>query len=357
MALTRMPTQMLRSVAARLTHPLLPDDYLHLINPLWSARELRGKVVDVHKETEHAATLVIEPGWGWQGDYRAGQYIGIGVNLHGRWHWRSYSLSSTPLRDDNTIAITVKAMSEGFLSGHLVDGLEPGTIVRLAAPKGEFVLPEPPPAKLLFLTAGSGITPIMSMVRTMDRRGEMPDVVLVHSAPTEADVLFREELHTLAAKHSGLHLHEQLTDAMGMLQLDRLSAVCPDWAERQTWACGPPAMLDNAEKTWQAAGIKSALHLERFSVALKGAGGTGGTVTFRKSGKTAIVDGATTLLQAGENAGIQMPFGCRMGICQSCVLPLVAGATRDLRSGAEHTEGDRVQTCIAAAAGDCILDV
>jgi ferredoxin-NADP reductase len=219
------------------------------------------------------------------------------------------------------------------------------------------VLPEPPPAKLLFLTAGSGITPIMSMVRTMDRRGEMPDVVLVHSAPTEADVLFREELHTLAAKHAGLHLHEQLTDAMGMLQLDRLSAVCPDWAERQTWACGPPAMLDNAEKTWHAAGIKSALHLERFSVALKGAGGAGGTVTFRKSGKTAIVDGATTLLQAGEDAGVQMPFGCRMGICQTCVLPLVAGATRDLRSGAEHTEGDRVQTCIAAAAGDCILDV
>lgn len=357
MAPTRAPVQTLRSIAARLTHPLLPDDYLHLINPLWSARELRGKVIEVRKETENAATLVIEPGWGWQGDYRAGQYIGIGVNLHGRWHWRSYSLTSTPLRDDKTIAITVKAMVEGFLSGHLVDGLEPGTVVRLAAPKGEFVLPEPPPARLLFLTAGSGITPIISMLRTMDRRGDMPDVVLVHSAPTEGDVLFREELHALAAKHPTLRLHEQLTNSVGMLQLNRLGTVCADWAERQTWACGPPAMLDAAEKTWQAARIREALHLERFSIALSGAGGDGGTVTFRKSGKTAAVDGATTLLQAGEDAGIQMPFGCRMGICQSCVLPLVAGVTRDLRSGAEHTEGDRVQTCIAAAAGDCVLDI
>jgi ferredoxin-NADP reductase len=343
-----------RAAAARITSPLLPDDYLHLLNPLWSARELRGKVVEVRKETDQAATLVIKPGWGWSGEYQAGQYVGIGTQKDGRWHWRSYSLTSTPLVQTGTIAITVKAMPEGFLSGHLVNGLAPGTIVRLAAPQGNFVLPEPPPAKVLFLTAGSGITPIISMLRTMDRRGQVPDVHLVHSAPASKDVLFRAELHALAA---GLTLHEQLTDEMGMLALDDLAAVCPDWTERQTWACGPPAMLDAAERAWAAKGVSDQLHLERFSVALTGAGGEGGTVTFAKSGRTVSVDGATTLLQAGEDAGVQMPFGCRMGICQSCVLPLVAGATRDLRSGTEHTEGDRIQTCIAAAAGDCVLDI
>jgi ferredoxin-NADP reductase len=348
---------MLRNAAARLSSPLLPDDYLHLINPLWSARELRGKVVSVTKETETAATLVIKPGWGWSSSYQAGQYIGIGTQLDGRWHWRSYSLTSTPVKDQGVIAITVKAMPEGFLSGHLVNGLAAGTIVRLQAPQGSFVLPEPPPARILFLTAGSGITPIISMLRTMDSRGTLPDIDLVHSAPTERDVLFRQELHALAAKHPGLRLHEQLTDAMGMLDLGNLDAVCPDWAERQTWACGPPAMLDAAEKTWEAKGRSGQLHLERFSIALAGAGGEGGTVTFAKSGKTAVVDGATTLLQAGEAAGVQMPFGCRMGICQSCVLPLTGGNVRDLRNGTEHTEGGRVQTCISAAAGDCILDI
>jgi ferredoxin-NADP reductase len=355
---TRSPwKQALRAAATRITSPLLPDDYLHLVNPLWSARELRGKVVEVRKETEHAATLVIKPGWGWTGEYQAGQYIGIGTQLDGRWHWRSYSLTSTPVKDDGLIAITVKAMPEGFLSGHLVNGLAPGTIVRLQAPQGNFVLPDPPPARILFLTAGSGITPIISMLRTLASRGPLPDIDLVHSAPTSDDVLFRTELHALAAQHPALRLHEQLTDAMGMLDLTNLAGVCPDWTERQTWACGPPAMLDAAEKVWADQGLTDRLHLERFSIALAGAGGEGGTVTFAKSGKTVTVDGATTLLLAGEAAGVQMPFGCRMGICQSCVLPLTGGTVRDLRNGTEHTEGGRVQTCISAAAGDCVLDI
>jgi len=348
---------LLRGIGSRITTPLLPDDYLHMINPLWSARELRGKIVEVVKETETAATLVIKPGWGFSFDYRAGQYVGIATQVEGRWHWRSYSLTSAPTKDQGHIAITVKAMPEGFLSGHLVNGLEPGTIVRLAAPKGDFVLPDPPPGKVLFLTAGSGVTPVMAMLRTLDRRDTMPDVVLVHSAPSGREVLFRKELHALAEKHPTLRLHEQLTDDMGMLKLDELGDVCPDWMDREAWACGPPAMLDAAEKLWKGNRIPSRLHLERFSVALAGSGGEGGTVTFQKDGRTVEADGATTLLDAGEKAGIQMPFGCRMGICQSCVVPLLAGSVRDLRSGTEHHEGDRIQTCISAAAGDCILDV
>lgn len=86
----------LRKLAARITTPLLPDDYLHLANPLWSARELRGRVLQVRRETEDSATLVIKPGWGFNFDYQPGQYIGIGLLMDGRWRWRSYSLTSTP---------------------------------------------------------------------------------------------------------------------------------------------------------------------------------------------------------------------------------------------------------------------
>ncbi|MFP5220465.1 MAG: ferredoxin reductase [Actinomycetes bacterium] len=348
---------LLRGIASRLTTPLLPDDYLQLLNPLWSARELRGVVVEVVPETEHAATLVIKPGWGWSPRYSAGQYIGIGVQMEGRWHWRSYSLTSVPTERSSTISITVKAMPEGFLSNHLVGGLEPGTVVRLAAPKGDFVLPEPPPQKILFLTGGAGLTPVMGMLRMLHRRGTMPDVHLVHSAPSERDVLFRDELHRLAEEHDGLRLHEQFTDTMGMLALENLDDVVPDWVERETWACGPPPMLDAAEKAWAAQHLTGKLHVERFSISLDGAGGEGGTVTFGAGGRTAEVDGATTLLEAGEQVGVQMPFGCRMGICQSCVVPLVAGSVRDLRNGDVKVEGDRVQTCISAAAGDCVLGV
>ena len=116
-------------------------------------------------------------------------------------------------------------------------------------------------------------------------------------------------------------------------------------------------MLDDAHRVWSAAGLEDRLHLERFAASRAGVHGNGGTVTFERSGKTAHIDAATSLMEAGEQAGVQMPFGCRMGICQSCVVGLVEGHVRDLRSGAEHEPGSRVQTCISAASGDCVLDV
>ncbi|MFL0277261.1 ferredoxin reductase [Mycobacterium sp. SMC-19] len=349
-----------RRIATQITTPLLPDDYLRLANPLWSARELRGRVVEVRRETGDSATLVIRPGWGFQFDYRAGQYIGIGLLVDGRWRWRSYSLTSPPVTGSRTISITVKAMPEGFLSSHLVDGVAPGTVVRLAAPQGEFVLPDPAPATVLFVTAGSGITPVMAMLRSLARRGAIADVVHLHSAPTAADTLFADELAALARDHPGYRLLLRTTRDQGRLELrgpETLDAEVPDWRERQTWACGPAAMLGDAERVWAAAGIADHLHVERFAVARTATAEGGGMVTFAASGKSVAADAATTLLEAGESAGVLMPFGCRMGICQSCVVTLVAGQARDLRSGADHEPGTRVQTCVSTAAGDCELDV
>ncbi len=348
----------LRGLLARATTPLLPDDYLHLVNPLWSARELRGKVVDVVKETDDAATVVIEPGWGFTASYEAGQYLGIGVQVEGRWHWRSYSLTSIAEAGTEQIAITVKANPDGFLSTHLVDGVRAGTIVRLAAPKGDFHLPEPIPGKLLFLTAGSGITPVIAMLRSMAAHGETADVVHVHSARVADDVIFLDELRELHRRLPGYRLHLHLTSETGRrLDVAELDAVVTDWRERPTWACGPIGMLDAAEKVWNDAGLGKQLHMERFAIARTDHGGEGGTVTFTRSGKTAEIDGATTLLEAGEREGILMPFGCRMGICQTCVLPVTAGYVRDLRSGEERREGDRIQTCVSTVSGSCTIDM
>ncbi|AKN17938.1 hypothetical protein MHAE_18846 [Mycobacterium haemophilum DSM 44634] len=347
----------LRKIAARITTPLLPDDYLRLANPLWSARELRGRVLAVHRETEDSATLVIRPGWGFSFDYQPGQYIGIGLLVDGRWRWRSYSLTSSPVTGSRTVTITVKAMPEGFLSTHLVAGVEPGTIVRLAAPQGNFVLPDPAPSSILFLTAGSGITPVMSMLRTLARRNQITDITHLHSAPTGSDVMFGAELASLASDHTGYRLRVRQTRTEGRLDLARLGEEVPDWSERQTWACGPEGLLNQAEKTWSAAGISGRLHVERFAVSKAAPAGAGGTVTFARSGRSVAADAATSLMDAGEGVGVQMPFGCRMGICQSCVVGLVEGHARDLRTGTEHEPGTRVQTCVSAASGDCVLDV
>ena len=347
----------LRTLASRITSPLLPDDYLRLLNPLWSARELRGRVIEVRRETEDSATLVIKPGWGFSLDYQPGQYVGIGLLMDGRWRWRSYSLTSSPVSGDRIITITVKAMAEGFLSTHLVGGVEPGTIVRLAAPQGNFVMPDPAPPLVLFLTGGSGVTPVMSMLRTQARRQQIGDVLHLHSAPTEADVLFADELSELATTHPGYELRLQITRTHGRLDLSRLDDEVPDWRERQTWACGPEGLLDEAERVWTAAGITDRLHLERFAVSRAAPHGEGGTVEFKKSAKSVTVDAATSLMDAGENSGIQMPFGCRMGICQSCVVPLLEGHVRDLRTGVEYEPGNRIQTCVSTASGDCVVDV
>ncbi len=347
----------LRSLARRITTPLLPDDYLRLANPLWSARELRGRILQVRGETHDSATLVIKPGWGFSFDYEPGQYMGIGLLVDGRWRWRSYSLTSSPVRGARTVTITVKAMPEGFLSAHLVAGVAPGTIVRLAAPQGNFVLPDPAPPAVLFITAGSGITPVMSMLRTLVRRDQITDVIHLHSAPTADDVMFGAELDQLARDHAGYRLWLRTTRSQGRLDVGRLDTEVPDWRDRQTWACGPEAMLNAAERGWSAAGVQERLHLERFAVSRAAPAGAGGTVTFAKSGKSTTADAATSLMDAGERMGVQMPFGCRMGICQSCVVGLVEGHVRDLRNGAEHEPGTRVQTCISAASGDCVLDV
>jgi len=346
-----------RAIAERITTPLLPDDYLKLANPLWSARELRGRVLEVRRETVDSATLVIKPGWGFSFDYQPGQYIGIGLLVDGRWRWRSYSLTSSPIKGARIITITVKAMPEGFLSSHLVGGVEPGTVVRLAAPQGNFVMPDPAPASALFITGGSGITPVMSMLRTLARRDQVTDIVHLHSAPTESDVMFASELADLERSHDCYRLRLRSTRTEGRLDLARLDDEVPDWRERQTWACGPEGMLNDAERVWHVHGIAGLLHLERFAVSKAAAHGQGGTVQFARSQKTVTVDGATPLMDAGEDVGIQMPFGCRMGICQSCVVGLLDGHVRDLRTGAEHEPGSRIQTCISAASGDCVLDV
>jgi len=356
-----------RSALGRVTTPLLPDDYLKLINPLWSSRELRGRIVEVRRESRDSATLVIKPGWGFSFDYQPGQYVGIGVLVDGRWRWRSYSLTSVPRSGGiRTISITVKAMPEGFLSTHLVGGVRPGTVVRLAAPRGDFTMPDPPPPSVLFLTAGSGITPVMSMLRTMLRRnqigelaitsGAQTEIIHLHSAPTRADALFTAELTELERTHPGYRLLTRATRVQGRLDLNRIGDEVPDWRDRHTWACGPDGLLDEAEKLWAANGIADRLHCERFAAARTKDRGRGGVVTFARSGKTLNADAATSLMEAGEQSGILMPFGCRMGICHTCVVGLVQGRVRDMRTGAEHEPGSRVQTCISAASGDCVLD-
>ncbi len=369
-AAPRRPVRRRLAAAARAAAtPLVPADFVSLLNPLW-AEDLHGRIVAVHPETADAVTLVIRPGRGWTG-HTPGQYVRVGVDVGGVRHWRAYSLTSLPDRPDGCVTVTPKALPGGVVSTHLVRRLRAGAVVRLSQAEGEFTLPARRPAALLFITAGSGITPVLGMLRQLAAEGRldagphggppMPSAVLVHSAPTAADVVFGTELRAMARRLPGLRLHEQHTDTAGLLDAPGVTALVPDWRERQTFVCGPTAVLDAMEAHWAAARLAGSIHTERFRPRVVAVEGGGGRASFTRSGISTDVDAATPLLDAGERAGALLPSGCRMGICFGCVGTLTAGAVRDLRTGAVTTApdpgGTTVQTCISAAAGDCSVDL
>lgn len=335
--------------------PLLPDDYLEMINPLWSTQELRGRIVRIDHETADAATIVIKPGWKWTG-HAPGQYLRIGVVVDGIHHWRAYSLTSDPEAADGCISITPKLVDAGKVSPYLVRKARPGVIVRLGGVEGTFTLPDPLPAKALFVSAGSGITPIMSMLRALDHHDALGDVVLVHSARTPEDVIFGAELRALQRRHRGFRLIERHTAAEGRMTPADLDGLCPDWREREAFVSGPGDLLDALVAYWEpAGGDPHRLHMERFQPIIgreDAEHGEGGTITFTKSHVEATADGTTPILVAGEDAGATLPYGCRMGICHTCVGRLRSGQVRDLRTGEVHGQPDEmIRTCVHAPEG------
>ena len=283
---------LLRAVRSFLT-PLLPDDYLELINPLWSTRELRGRIERITRETPNAATVLIRPGWAWPG-HEPGQYLRIGMAVDGIHHWRAYSLTSEPGRPDGCISITPKLVEAGKVSSHLVRAARPGSIVRLGGVEGVFVLPPALPEKLLFVSAGSGITPIMSMLRSLAARGAMTDVVLLHSARRCEDVIFGSELRELAQRHEGFRLHEQHTADRGRMSPQDLQHLCPDWREREAFLSGPGAMLDAMTVHWEPLYRIRFAYPESWMVSLDG--GWGST----SSSPKAIVKAASAAASAAR---------------------------------------------------------
>ena len=245
------------------------------------------------------------------------------------------------------------------MSSYLVREGRPGCIVGLGGVEGDFTLPQELPDKLLFISAGSGITPIMSMLRSLDQ-GEMGDVVVLHSARHTDDVIFGKELRAFADKHEKFKLHEQLTKEAGRMGPEDLEKLCPDWKERETFISGPSEMLDAFEEHYEKNGCLERLHMERFQPKIEGnvEPGKGGPIKFLKSDAEAESDGSKPILVAGEDSGLDLPYGCREGICHTCVGVLRSGKVRDLRNGnVSGNEGEQIRTCINAPEGPVEIEL
>src|SRR3954452_10393641 len=248
-------------LAERITTPLLPADYLDLFNPLRAGADLRGRIVEIQAETADAATIVIRPGADWAG-HVPGQYVRIGVDVDGVRHWRAYSLTHGP-RPDGHISITVKAVPDGLVSTHLVREARPGTLVHLEQAQGEFVLPTDG-GKFLFVTAGSGVTPVIGMLRNLFpvtddgvvrlARSAAYDIGAVHVAPSEPHSIFIDNLRALDDAEL-IGLVARYDDEHVVLDVADLETLVPDLAERATLACGPAGLLDALQRHHDERGL------------------------------------------------------------------------------------------------------
>ena len=339
------------------------DFWLGEIDSTWSLSETRARIVDVTAETGDTKTFALRPSRRWTG-FAAGQYVTVEVEIDGVRKRRCYSISSAP-GAGRPFTITVKRVSGGCVSTWLHERARVGEVVTIGEAAGDFVLPEPLPAKLLFVSGGSGVTPIFSLLGELAERGCLEDVVLLHYARTRGDVIFHDRLTALAERHPGFQLVFRFTGGAGASRYfgeETLRSVVPDFASRHTFLCGPPALMGEVDRVWERCGLTQHLRRERFvppspRAAVAG-GAAGARVTLAESGRSFESDGRGTLLEQTERAGASPAYGCRMGVCRTCACRKRTGTVENVLTGEVSSEPDEdVQLCISVAHSDVELSL
>jgi ferredoxin-NADP reductase len=361
MGITTVAGSILRSRAlAALTSPHGVDRYLEQINPMWAAHEVRARVVDVRREVDvpghpPVATITLQPTSTWQG-HRAGQHVQLGVEVPGsRRTTRVFTVSSPDSHPGDRFTVTLRANPDGLVSAYLVERAAPGTMVHLSQAEGEFVLPDRVPDHVLFVSGGSGITPVMSMLRSLQRRTHRGRVTFLHYAQSPEHQIFAAELAEIRRSGHGIDLHllhPELGDpALSPAYLERL---VPGYRDVPTWACGPAPLIEAVQAAYDGS---DALRVEYFKPPRVASGQAGGQVAFTRSGKAAANTGAPLLEQA-EALGLTPDYGCRMGICFSCVSRKTDGTVRNILTGETSSLPDEdIRICVNAPVGDCDVDL
>jgi ferredoxin-NADP reductase len=281
------------------------------------------------------------------------------AEIDGRRVERIYSLSSRP--GARRLAITVRRHDDGLMSNHLHEQVRVGTVLTISQASGEFVLPTSLPAKILLLGAGSGITPLRAMLLELQARHYAGDVLLLQVCRSPGDFIFARQLQSLRERFPALTLVTHFSQTAGRFSAASLQAAVPDLAQRETWMCGPPALMDTVQQLWRSAAITTPLHSERFSaLPLRPASAPGAPVlvSFAASGNSFATAGDQPLLVQAERAGLAPKHGCRIGICRSCQCTKRSGTVENLQTGEiSSAPNELIRLCISAARSDIALDL
>jgi ferredoxin-NADP reductase len=405
-----LPTQPLRSSARRLLPTGLAqalaaphdiDRYLAPFRPAGWLGDSQAELVAVRRRSPRGVTIKLRPHERWRG-FSAGQFIRLTVEIAGVRETRCYSPACSE-RTGGEIELTVTAHPGGRVSRYLNERARPGMVFGLSEADGEFVLARERPARLLLISSGSGIAPVMALLRTLCAEGYAGTVTFLHYARTRGDVIYRSELAAIAARHRNVsvafaytreaptggsgdagrnddagrngdasqrrvspgsgqlarHAPPSSGQLAGHISRGHLRRIAPDHRRAHTYVCGSPGLLEWVRAAWAEDGIEERLHVESFLAPTPtpagGEDGTGGSVGFMRSGARARGDGRSLLEQA-ERAGLRPPFGCRMGICRICTCRKTAGSVRNVLSGEiSSAREEDIQLCVSVPVGDVEL--
>lgn len=350
------------NVAQTLSTPHTVDHFLDQVHPMLAVKNVRARVIEVVHETGHASTVVLRPNKTWSG-FKPGQHVQFGVEVDGTRRVRVFSVSSSTERSDGLFSVSVKAHPDGYVSQFLHHEMQPGTLIYLSQAEGEFVLPEAVPDDLVLISGGSGITPVMSMLRSLKDTRHSARVTFLHYAKSPADEMFHAELDEIAASGFArvvrVYTREPAADAeiSGRFHIDHLKHLGVDPSSTLTYVCGPAGLIGTLRDTYEELGAADQLRLEYFKVPtvdLDAADATG-TLSFDDSGIDADNDGRTILQQA-EAAGLAPAYGCRMGVCNTCVVKKKHGAVRNVVSGEVRANTDEsIKICVNSPVGDACI--
>lgn len=349
-------------VAQTLAFPHGVDNYLQQFNPRWSLQEVRASLVSTRSQTADTVTVTLRPNSNWTG-FAAGQYLRVSVEIDGVRRTRCFSPANSA-HQRGLIELTCKIGPDSVLSRYLRDRAQPGEVFILSQAEGQFALPEQRPDSFLLISGGSGITPVLSMLRTLTEEGYRGQITFLHYCRSLMDQLYANELQEIAARHGNVRLlrcyaEGEAGELSGLFSAAQLRAAVPDFAQAQTFLCGPPGMMQAVQAVYEAEGLSQSLHLEHFSAAplVVESENPEGEVRFARSERFATNSGQSLLDQA-EAAGLRPESGCRMGICHACTCRKTSGRVRDTRTGqiSEAGEAD-IQICVSVPVGTVTLDI
>lgn len=335
-----------------LTGPHGVDRYTELVAPTWTLGEARAKVIDVRRTTARSVTLTLAPNDSFTLTHhvRAGQYVNLTVDIDGRRHTRCYSPANA--EGAATVELTIGQHDGGLVSGYLYERARRGMIVGLAGVGGDFVLPAVRPRRILFVSGGSGITPVLAMLRTLVAQRHQGDIAFVHYARSLDQACYRDELAAMPGVRV-LHGYTRSNegDLVGRFDAQHLAAAMP--SPDAVFVCGPTPLVEavrtHCDNVYTESFVPPAIE------ALANA--SGGRITFADS-RIDIVDDGRSLLEQAEAAGLTPENGCRMGICHTCTRRKTAGTVRNLVTGAVSTAPDEdVQICVSVPVGDVDLSL